>query len=364
MNIKAALVTDSAAPFRIETVELDGPKSDEVLVRLVATGVCHTDLVGKAIWPPEGRPMVFGHEGAGVVEAVGAEVTSVKEGDHVVLSFRSCRQCPQCASGHVGYCDQFVALNASGARSDGSTILHREGTAVFGSWFGQSSFASHCVAYEDNIVVVADSVDLAIAAPFGCGIQTGAGAVLNTLRPSQDSSLAVFGAGAVGLSAVMAAKASGVGLIVAVDPVESRRQMATELGATHTVDPRSGCDPVEAVREATGGGANTALDATAIPAVIHQAVDALATRGVLAVVGVGEPEVSINITEVINRGKIIRGVIEGDATPQQFIPRLLEMHARGEFPADRMMRQYPFEEIETAVADAHSGATIKPVLTF
>ena len=363
MNIKAALMTDPGAPFSIEAVELDGPKDGEVLVRIVATGVCHTDLVGKAVWPPEGRPMVFGHEGAGVVEAIGAGVESVKEGDHVLLSFRSCRQCPQCSSGHVGYCDQFAALNASGVRPDGSTVLHRNGTAIFGNWFGQSSFASYAVAYEDNTVVVDESVDLKIAAPFGCGIQTGAGAVLNTLRPPEDASFAVFGAGAVGLSAVMAAKASGVRTIVAVDPVESRRQMATEFGATHTVDPMAD-DSVEAVREATGGGADTALDATAIPAVIHQAVDALATRGVLAVVGVGEPEVTVNITEMINRGKTIRGVIEGDATPQEFIPRLLEMHARGEFPVDRMMRNYPFEDIETAVADAHSGATIKPVLVF
>jgi aryl-alcohol dehydrogenase len=242
-------------------------------------------------------------------------------------------------------------------------VLHRNGTAIFGNWFGQSSFASHAVAYEDNVVVVGDDVDLTVAAPFGCGIQTGAGAVLNTLQPSESSSLAVFGAGAVGLSAVMAASASGVGTIVAVDPVESRRELAREFGATHTVDPRAD-EPVEAVREVTGGGADRALDATAIPAVIHQAVDALASRGVLAVVGVGEPEVTINITELINRGKTIRGVIEGDATPQEFIPRLLEMHARGEFPVDRMMRQYPFEEIETAVADAHSGATIKPVLVF
>jgi len=363
VNIKAALMTDPGAPFSIEDVELDGPMDDEVLVRLVATGVCHTDLVGKAVWPPEGRPMVFGHEGAGIVEAVGPKVSSVKEGDRVLLSFRSCRQCTQCASGHVGYCEQFAALNASGVRPDGSTVLHRNGTAIFGNWFGQSSFASHAVAYEDNVVVVDEDVDLTVGAPFGCGIQTGAGAVLNTLRPAEDSSIAVFGAGAVGLSAILAAKSLGVRTIVAIDPVENRRQMATEFGATDTVDPSSE-DSVEAVREATGGGAETALDATAIPAVIHQAVDALATRGVLAVVGVGEPEVSINITELINRGKSIRGVIEGDATPQTFIPQLLQMHARGEFPVDRMMRQYPFEQIEAAVADAHSGATIKPVLVF
>jgi aryl-alcohol dehydrogenase len=194
-------------------------------------------------------------------------------------------------------------------------------------------------------------------------VQTGAGTVLNVLRPEADASLVVFGAGAVGLSAVMAARATGVGTIVAVDPVESRRLLATEFGATHTVDPLAE-DSVEAVREATGGGADTALEATAIPAVIRQAVDALATRGALAVVGVGEPEVTIDITEVINRGKTIRGVIEGDATPQEFIPLLLDMHVRGQFPVDRMMRQYPFDQIETAIADAHSGVTIKPVLVF
>jgi aryl-alcohol dehydrogenase len=363
VNIKAALMTDPGAPFSIETIELDGPKDDEILVRLVATGVCHTDLAAKAVWPPEARPMVFGHEGAGIVEAVGSGVSSVKEGDRVLLSFRHCRQCPQCMTGHVGYCDQGPALNVSGVRPDGSTVLHRNGTAIFGNWFGQSSFASHAIAYEDNVVVVDDGVDLTVAAPFGCGIQTGAGTLMNTLRPSEGSSFAVFGAGAVGLSALMAAKATGVETIVAVDPVESRRQLATELGATHTVNPLAE-DPVEAVRDATGGGADTAIEATAIPAVIRQAVDALASRGVLAVVGVGEPEVTIDITEIINRGKIIRGVVEGDATPQDFIPRLLDMYARGELPVDRMMRQYPFDEIETAVADAHSGATIKPVLVF
>ena len=153
--------------------------------------------------------------------------------------------------------------------------MRRGGSPVYGSFFGQSSFASHALAYESNLVVVGDHVDLSVAAPLGCGVQTGAGAVLNVLRPANDASLVVFGAGAVGLSAVMAAKAAGVGTIIAVDPVAGRRQIAAELGATATVDPASD-DVVDAIRQLTGAGATHALDTTAIGAVINQAIDALA----------------------------------------------------------------------------------------
>jgi aryl-alcohol dehydrogenase len=307
--------------------------------------------------------MVFGHEGAGIVEAVGDDVTVVKPGDHVIMSYRSCRSCAECTAGHPTYCQEFGTLNAIGSRPDGSTPLHRNGDAVHGNFFGQSSFASHAIAYQDNLVVVDADVDLSLVAPLGCGVQTGAGAVINVLRPEADSSFVVFGAGAVGLSAVMAAKSLGVSTILAVDPVAARRDIALEVGATAVIDP-SAVDALEAVNEATGGGAGYALDTTAIPQVISQAVDALATRGVLAVVGVGQPEVTINITEVINRGKTIRGVIEGDAVPQDFLPQLLDMHKRGELPIDKLIRTYPFEDIATAVADAASGAAIKPVLVF
>jgi len=363
MKIKAALSNSAEAPFEIAEVELDEPRADEVLVALSATGVCHTDLTMKATWPEARSPIVLGHEGAGVVEAVGEDVTQVRPGDRILLSYRSCGSCRECAAGHPAYCHDFRTLNAIGSRPDGSTTMRRDGSPVYGSFFGQSSFASHALAYESNIVVVGDHVDLSVAAPLGCGIQTGAGAVLNVLRPANEASLVVFGAGAVGLSALMVASAAGVGTMIAVDPVAGRRQVAAELGATATVDPASD-DVVDAIRQLTGTGATHALDTTAIGAVINQAIDALAPLGTLALVGVGIPEVAINVQNVIGGGKTIRGVIEGDAVPQELLPQLLELQAEGQLPLEKLIRTYDFDDIDTAVADAASGSTIKPVLVL
>jgi aryl-alcohol dehydrogenase len=363
MEIKAALATRADASFEIVEVELDEPRPDEVLVRLVAAGICHTDLTMKAAWPQELRPIVLGHEGAGVVDAVGSSVTSVRPGDRVVLSFRSCRICAQCEAGHPTYCHQFRTLNATGARPDGSTTMRRNGAPVYGSFFGQSSFASHALAYESNVVVVGEDADLTVAAPLGCGVQTGAGAVLNVLAPGPDASLAVFGAGGVGLSAVMAAATIGVGTIIAVDPIASRRLMAAELGATDTIDPGSD-DVPNAIRTLTGDGVSHAIDTTALGTVINHAVSVLAARGTLALMGLGMPEITLDVQAIIGGGKTLRGVIEGDAVPHEFLPRLLALHAAGRLPVEKLIRTYPFDDIETAAADAASGAAIKPVLVF
>jgi aryl-alcohol dehydrogenase len=363
MKIKAALSSSAEAPFEIAEVELDEPRPDEVLVELTAVGVCHTDLTMKAVWPQAMSPIVLGHEGAGIVEAVGRDVTGVRCGDRVLLSYRSCGACAQCVAGHRTYCHDFRMLNATGARPDGSTTMRRGDSPVYGSFFGQSSFASHALAYESNVVVVGDDVDLSLAAPLGCGVQTGGGAVLNVLCPGTEASLVVFGAGAVGLSAVMVARAEGVDTIIAVDPVATRRRIAMELGATAIVDPASD-DVVGAIRGLTGDGATHALDTTAVGAVINQAISALAARGTLALVGVGTPEVAIDVQSVIGGGKTIRGVIEGDAVPQRFLPQLLDLHAEGRLPLEKLVRTYDFDDIDTAVADAASGATIKPVLVL
>jgi aryl-alcohol dehydrogenase len=363
MKIKAALSNGAEAPFELAEVELDEPRADEVLVKLSAAGVCHTDLTMKALWPQTMSPIVLGHEGAGVVEAVGPDVTGVRRGDRVLMSYRSCGACQECAAGHRPYCRDFRTLNALGSRPDGSMTMRRGTSPVYGSFFGQSSFASHALAYESNLVVVGDDVDLSVAAPLGCGVQTGAGAVLNVLRPTSDAALVVYGAGAVGLSAVMVAKVARVSTIIAVDPVGDRRRIAAELGATATIDPASD-DVVDAIRQLTGAGATHALDTTAIGAVINQAIAALAALGTLALVGVGTPEVAIDVQSVIGGGKTIRGIIEGDAVAQQFVPRLLELHAEGRLPLEKLIRTYEFDDIDTAVADAGSGATIKPVLVF
>lgn len=355
MKITAALSHSAQAPFALESVELDEPRSDEILVRIAASGVCHTDLTFKA---QSQGPAVFGHEGAGMVEMVGDAVTGIRPGDRVVLSYRSCGQCRQCVGGARAYCSRTARLNLSGGRSDGSPTLSQNGTRLYGCFFGQSSFAQYALATADNAVVVDQSVDLALAAPLGCGFQTGAGAVLNVLTPQSDSQLTVFGTGGVGLAAVMAAKASGVQTIIAVDPVASRRAKAAELGATRTVDPVND-DVASIVR-----GSTHALDTTANAAVIATALGALRQRGTLVLVGLGTGRGSIDLDDLMLGGKMIRGCIEGDSDPHTFIPRLLDLHRQGEFPMEALVRTYPAHEVNQAVADAREGVAIKPVLLW
>ncbi len=355
MQIIAAVSRSPDSPFTLESVELDEPRPDEVLVRVHATGLCHTDLTSKSRIP---GPAVLGHEGAGVVETVGARVTGIAPGDHVLLSYRSCGECAQCRGGHRSYCSRSPLLNSSGGRADGTATLSQNGIRLFGSFFGQSSFAQYALAAEDNVVVVDPSVDLTVAAPLGCGFQTGAGAVLNVLSPEPNSRLVVFGAGGVGLAAVMAAKVVGVEAIVVVDPVASRRDKAVELGASQAVDPT-----VEEVATVVRG-ATHALDTTALPDVVAMALSALESRGMLVVVGLGARHVTIDVTDLLLNGKMIRGCIEGDANPSEFIPELLALHAQGRFPMEAIVRQYDAGDIEKAVAESRSGSAIKPVLVW
>jgi aryl-alcohol dehydrogenase len=355
MQVTAALSRSPDSAFTFELVDLDEPRPDAVLVRINATGLCHTDLTFKARMP---GPAVLGHEGAGVVEAVGAQVKGIQPGDHVLLSYRSCGQCVQCRTGHRPYCSRGALLNMSGGRADGTATLSQNGTRLFGSFFGQSSFAQCALAAADNVVVVDPSVDLTVAAPLGCGFQTGAGAVLRVLTPEPNSRLAVFGAGSVGLAAVMAAKAVGVEAVTVVDPVASRRAKAVELGASQTVDPASE-DVAAAVQ-----GATHALDTTRLPEVVATALGVLESRGILVVVGLGARHATIDIRDLMYSGKTIRGCAEGDANPSEFIPELLTLHAQGKFPMDAIVRRYDARDIETAFADSRSGEAIKPVLVW
>lgn len=355
MKTTAAVSRSPDSPFTLESVDLDEPRPDEVLVRVHATGVCHTDLTFKARVP---GPAVLGHEGAGVVEAVGERVEGVEPGDHVLLSYRSCGECVHCRAGHPPYCSRGALLNMSGGRADGTATLSQNGTRFFGSFFGQSSFAQYALAAADNVVVVDPSVDLALASPLGCGFQTGAGAVLKVLTPEASSRLVVFGAGGVGLAAVMAAKAVGVEAVVVVDPVASRRDKAVELGATQTVDPTT--DDVATVAR----GATDALDTTGIPEVVATALGVLESRGTLVIVGLGWRHATIDIRDLMYSGKTIRGCAEGDASPKEFIPELLALHEQGKFPMEAIVRRYDAGDIETAVADSRSGSAIKPVLVW
>ena len=363
MKILGAVSRGPDLPFSVEELELHGPRPDEVLVRLVASGVCHTDAVIKSMFPAEAGPVLLGHEGSGIVQEVGSDVTGIAAGDHVVLSFSSCGACGPCQAQSPAYCLSFSALNLPAIRPDGSAKITRSGAPVLASFFGQSSFATHVLVSPRNVIVVDPDLDLVTLAPLGCGIQTGAGAVLNLLKPHPDSTFVVFGAGGVGLSALMAAKSLGVATIVAVDPVESRRELATKLGADVVLDPTAG-NVVEELLELTGGGATHALDTSGIPAVIAGAVKALGTRGALVVVGLGATDVTIDVQDLLAKGKSIRGCIEGDSDPQHFIPKLLDLYRHGQLPFDQIVTRYPFEQINEAVVDAASGRTVKPVLVY
>jgi aryl-alcohol dehydrogenase len=365
MRTTAAVVNEQGQDFALEEVELDEPRADEVLVRIEAAGLCHTDLSLRESLPAEMFPRVFGHEGAGVVEAVGDDVTGVSVGDHVVLSFRSCRTCTNCRRGLVGYCDDTLMLNYMGFRMDGSTTLSRESGPVYGSFFGQSSLARHAIAYADNCVVVDPALDLSLLAPFGCGFQTGAGTVLNLLRPAADDSLVVYGVGAVGLAAVAAARASGVRTVLAVDKQPGRLLVAEKYGA-QGVDPGDLGDVslVDRVKELTGGGATYAIDTTAVPEVVKHGTQALRMRGTMVALGLGPEEYVLDAVDLLQGGKRVMSSIEGESDPQEMIPRLLQMRAEGSFVLDDLVTTYPFDQIGAAADDVLAGRVVKPVLVW
>jgi aryl-alcohol dehydrogenase len=362
MDIKAAVIFEKAGDFNIEPLQISEPNDDEVLVRIVGSGVCHTDLGARAGHLPIPLPSVFGHEGAGVVEKVGERVTKVAPGDHVVLSWGCCGKCTSCKSGKDSYCLDFFLYNFHGARPDGSTTLKKGDQVVHGSFFGQSSFANFALANEGNVVKVRKDVPIEILGPLGCGVLTGAGAVMNTLQPRAGSSIAVFGVGTVGMSAILGAVVCGCTTIIAVDILSDRLEKAKEFGATHTIN-SSEVDPVEAIQEITGGGAEFTLECVGNPAVLRQAVDALPRLGVCGLLGVVPPgtEVTFDMDLIMN-GRTVKGIIEGDAIPDLFIPKMIELYRQGRFPFDKLIKFYPFEEINQAAEDMEKGLVIKPVL--
>ncbi|MFI9202354.1 NAD(P)-dependent alcohol dehydrogenase [Streptomyces sp. NPDC053048] len=361
----AAVVHDKGGPFRIQDVTVAEPRPGEVLVRLAASGICHTDLLARdRILPPQ-PPAILGHEGSGVIEAVGAAVDTVAVGDKVVLAPASCGTCRLCRTGHPMHCVSFLPLNLRGRRSDGSTAYHDpDGTELNAHFFGQSSFSRHVVADARSAVVVDDSAPLELLGPLGCGLQTGAGCVLNVLQPPPGSSIAVFGAGAVGLAAVMAARIAGCDRIIAVDLHAHRLETARELGATHAFDATNGDnDVVRRILDLTKGGADCTVDAVGHPRTVRNAVDALAVGGTAAVLGSGNgggQEISLGLVQLF--GRTVKGVLEGDSVPALLIPRLVGFFGAGRFPLDRIVTTYPFEEINKAAEDAAAGRTIKPVL--
>ncbi len=352
-KIKAAVLRKRGGPLKIESLEMEGPRDEEVLVRLVASGICHTDIAFCDGWEEADNAVVLGHEGAGVVEKVGKRVKGLKRGDHAVLSYQSCGRCHQCRSGHPAHCRHFYEANFGFQRLDGSNALQRSG--VRGHFFGQSSFATHCLATERNLVKVSKDLPLEILAPLGCGLQTGAGTVTNSLKMSARASIAVFGTGAVGLAAVMAARLVGAQPIIGVDRKPKRLQLAMQLGATHTINNRHQ-DVAACIGDITGSGVDYVVETTASPQMHQLAIEVLNPHGIVALL-TGETG-----TDSLPEGRKTLGIIQGDAVPQHFIPKLIHLYQAGQFPFDRLLKFYDFSEINKAIADSKRGDTIKPVL--
>jgi aryl-alcohol dehydrogenase len=287
----------------------------------------------------------------------------VAVGDHVVLSFDSCGGCRNCLDGHPAYCAMFHARNMLG-RSDGEPqATERSGQAVAIRWFGQSSFASHVVATARNVVVIDPDVPLELAGPLGCGFLTGAGAVSNVLRMRPGDSLAVLGAGSVGMAAALAAASAGAARVVAVDLQQARLDLAAELCATHVI---GAADATEAGRLTkaivdTGGPVTHVLDTTGHPAAIRGAVDALDARGICAIVGVQRHDLVLG-PQSLSRGRVLTAIYEGDAVPQIEIPRLLQLWRQGRFPLEKLVTPYPLAAINDAERDMTAARVLKPVL--
>ena len=359
MQISAAISRDPAQPFSVEAVDIDDPREGEVLVRVAACGICHTDIGMRALVP---QPVVLGHEGSGVVEKVGPGVAKVAPGDPVVMTFGSCGTCPQCQIGKPSYCDHFRDYNFACVRPDGSHTLSQNGSNVHGGFFSQSSFATYAMGTERSVVKVAADLPLELLGPLGCGFQTGAGAVLNSFAAPAGSSIAVFGAGSVGLSAIMAAQIAGCQPIIAVDIMEARLDVARSLGATHTVNAREG-DPVEEINKIIPGGVHYSLESTGVPETLPQVIGSLRQLGVAGLLGAAREGHQIPAGLFFpGLGRTVKGIAEGDSIPDLFIPRLIEMYLAGHFPMDRLVTYYDFDDINTAIDDAAAGRCVKPIL--
>jgi len=362
----AAVLPAPGAAFELTELELDEPGPGEALIELAATGICHTDLsvAASGIDPEIG--VVLGHEGAGTVLALGAGVSHLSAGDRVVLSYAHCDSCPACRGGRPAYCHASFGLNFAGRRLDGTTALRTgAGDPVGSHFFGQSSFARRAVVDASSAVPVdASREELAVLAPLGCSVQTGAGTLLHALAPAAGLSVAIFGAGAVGLSALIAAPVAEAGPVFVVEPDPARRELALELGAAEAIDPAAG-DPARALRKLTGGGAGIAIDTVGSAEVIRSALASLRSPGRCATLAL---RTAANPVEIDQRallfGRTLEGVIEGDTVPAEFLPMLVGLWRQGRLPLERLIRTYPFDQIGRACEDARSGATIKPVLTF
>jgi aryl-alcohol dehydrogenase len=367
MKIKAAVAYEKGAPFLIKEVDLAEPEENEVLTKIVGCGVCHTDEAVRQQELPVPFPLVLGHEGAGIVEKTGRNVTHVQPGDTVIFSPYSCGECEFCLSGHPAECIKMIEGNFSGTYINGTRRLKDENGIELGAFFSQSAFASYAITNKRNTIKIdADGLDIALLGPLSCGIQTGAGSVLNVLKPKAGSSMAIFGCGGVGLSAAMAAKIAGCTTIIGIDAVQGRLDLAKELGCTHVINGNITPDITAEILKITVSGVHNSIDTTGVPALIDSAISSLRKMGACALAAtMGAREYSIQLGfKVQGKAATIVGIQEGDSNYQIFLPQLVEFYRAGLFPFDKMIRFYTLHEIEQAFEDSLSGKTIKPVIRF
>ncbi len=362
-KINAAVLNDISEQFSIQSVEIGEPKADEVLVKIDACGICHTDLVIRDGALPVPTPIVLGHEGAGQIIAKGSAVSNVNIGDPVILSYSSCGDCGACATSQTAYCDEFVPRNFGAARPDGSTSLSMNGEKVHSHFFGQSSFATHVIAPIRNVVKAPNDIPLNLLAPLGCGIQTGAGSILNELEVKPGSTVLVMGAGAVGISAIMAAKIAGAKDIIALDLSEFRLALAQDLGASATLV-SDGRPVSELLKSININGADYILDTTGVPGLVNDAVTTLNIRGTLGLTAAYPHQhmLEIDFSTTMLKGQRVQGIVEGSSVPQDFLPKLINFYRQGVFPFDRLIEHFAFSDINKAIEACESGRVIKPVL--
>lgn len=362
MKIKAAVVREPLTDYVIEDVYLQEMRDDEVLVKMVASGICHSDEAFRLAHAPYVWPAVLGHEGAGIVEKVGSNVTNIKVGDHVITSFAYCGECKTCRRGRPATCNEWAARNVTGRRIDGSAVAKTAEGEDISTILGQSTFAEKGIYHKNNITVVDKDIDLRIAGPLGCAFVTGTGTVLNGLKPEPGDSIVVFGTGSVGIGVLLGAKAAGCTTIIAVDIHNHRLETAKELGATHLINSKEE-NAVERIREITGGGADFVVDTVGRSAVMKDGFDAVAAGGTFAPLAVTTDSLEfVAFTELVVPTKTVKGILMGNAVPQITIQQMLDFYRQGNYPFDKIIKFYDFEDINQAADDSNTGKTLKPVL--
>jgi len=371
--MKAAVLYELGKPIKVEEVTLDEPQANEVLVKVAATGVCHTDLHFIKGDMPQPLPVVLGHEGAGVVEKVGPGVTTLKPGDHVIMMVAySCGKCRYCIEGQPAMCQEWLGYHMIGTLPSGTKRLHK-GDQELSHFFSQSSFAEYAVVHEKTAIKIREDAPFDVVCTLGCGTSTGIGSVINTAGLRAGQTIAVFGCGGVGLSALMAAKLSGAAQIIAVDVNDMKLQKAKELGAEHVIN-ASQEDPVQRIMAIaggglsySGGGVDCAIESTANVNVMAQAFSSVHNGGVCVVVGMA-PLGSILSIEPwqLLLGKTLKGCVQGHIRAQLDIPRYVDLYMAGKLPIDKLIskRYKGLETINEVIADFESGKVVRGVVVF